>query len=61
MRRDIIVIGMSTGGFESIQELVKGFPKNFDASIFIVWHIPFESYGVLPDVLERVGPLPMKR
>jgi two-component system chemotaxis response regulator CheB len=51
----IIVIGASAGGFEAIKKLVEGLPKDFDASIFIVWHMSPDVRGVLPEVLNRVN------
>jgi two-component system chemotaxis response regulator CheB len=56
--KDIIVIGASAGGFEALKKLVKGLPKDLNAAIFVVWHIPANSYGVLPMVLEKAGTLP---
>ena len=54
-KRNIIVIGASAGGFEAIKKFVAGFPADFQASIFIVWHIAPDVTGVLPQVLNRVG------
>jgi two-component system, chemotaxis family, protein-glutamate methylesterase/glutaminase len=52
-KRNIIVIGASAGGFQAIQDLVRHFPANMDASIFITWHIAPDIRGILPDVLNR--------
>ena len=58
-KRDIIVVGASAGGFEALKILVAGLPKNFPASIFVVWHMSPEIHeSVLPQVLQRVGNLP---
>lgn len=56
--RNIIVIGASAGGFEALKRLVAGFPKDFAASIFIVWHMSPDVTGILPQVLAKAGPLP---
>ncbi len=56
--RDIIVIGASSGGFTALRELVGGLPEDLAASIFIVWHMPPDVRGLLPQVLERDGKLP---
>lgn len=56
--RDIIVIGASSGGLEVLRQLVKKLPANFPAAVFIVWHIPPDALGILPDVLTRAGNLP---
>jgi two-component system chemotaxis response regulator CheB len=51
--RQIIVIGASAGGFEALKKLVAGLPKDFAASVFIVWHMSPDIRGVLPQVLNR--------
>ncbi|HEY1402682.1 MAG TPA: chemotaxis protein CheB [Pyrinomonadaceae bacterium] len=51
--RHIIVIGASAGGFEALKKLVAGLPKDFAASVFIVWHMSPDIRGVLPQVLNR--------
>src|SRR5215475_2302854 len=51
----IIVIGASTGGFEALKKIIKELPPDFDASIFIVWHMSPDVLGVLPEVLNRVN------
>jgi two-component system chemotaxis response regulator CheB len=53
--RNIIVVGASAGGFEAMKTLVGGLPKDFNASIFIVWHMSPDVRGVLPQVLNRAG------
>src|ERR671933_2234360 len=55
---DIIVSGASAGGMEALQILVRGLPADLPAALFVVWHLPPHSFGVLPDVLDRSGPLP---
>jgi len=57
-KRDIIVIGGSTGSLTVLKELVKSLPADLPAAIFIVWHIAPNSPGILPEVLERFGKLP---
>jgi two-component system, chemotaxis family, protein-glutamate methylesterase/glutaminase len=53
--RNIIVIGASAGGVEALCQLVKGLPKELDATIFVVMHLGFES--ILPSILNRCGTL----
>jgi two-component system chemotaxis response regulator CheB len=50
-KRNIIVIGASAGGFEALKKLVAGLPPDLDAAIFVVWHMPPEVKGLLPQVL----------
>jgi two-component system chemotaxis response regulator CheB len=62
MKRDIIVIGASAGGFEALKKLVGGLPKDLPASIFVVWHMAAEiSESVLPFVLRKAGNLPVSQ
>jgi two-component system chemotaxis response regulator CheB len=53
---NIIVIGASAGGVETLCELTKNLPKGFAASIFVVMHIGSQSS--LPEILSRCGKLP---
>jgi two-component system chemotaxis response regulator CheB len=55
----IIVIGASTGGFEVLKKIIKGLPADFNASIFIVWHMSPDICGVLPQVLNRENKIPV--
>jgi len=56
-KRNIIVLGASAGGFEAFKRLVRALPADFDASIFIVWHMAPHIRGVLPAVLNRLNSL----
>ena len=55
--RNIIVVGASAGGFEALKTLVGGLSRDLAASIFIVWHMSPDVRGVLPQVLNRAGPV----
>ncbi|MFL6215989.1 MAG: chemotaxis protein CheB [Blastocatellia bacterium] len=57
-RRDIIVIGGSSGSIEPLKTLVKGLPANFSASIFIVSHTSPDHESYLGEILRRLGDLP---
>lgn len=54
-KRNIIVVGASAGGFEALKVLARDLPADFEASIFIVWHMPADVRGVLPEALNRHG------
>jgi two-component system chemotaxis response regulator CheB len=56
--RDIVVIGASAGGVQVLQELMRGLPEDFPAAVFVVVHTSPRSPGILPQILERAGPLP---
>jgi two-component system chemotaxis response regulator CheB len=57
-RRDIIVVGTSTGGIDALKELAAGLPRDFRATLFVTMHVAPYSLGILPEILERAGPLP---
>jgi two-component system, chemotaxis family, protein-glutamate methylesterase/glutaminase len=51
-------VGTSTGGIEALKVLVGGLGPDLNASLFIVLHMGPNGLGVLPQILERSGPLP---
>jgi len=55
VKRNIIVIGASAGGFEAMKKIVRQLPPDLNASIFIVWHMSPDVRGILPDVLNRLN------
>jgi two-component system chemotaxis response regulator CheB len=56
-KRDIIVIGASSGGIEALTEVVSRLPEDLPAAVFIVVHVLPRSVSMLPDILNRAGPL----
>jgi two-component system chemotaxis response regulator CheB len=54
---DVIVIGASAGGVESLARLVQDLPPGLPAAVFVVCHFPPGSCSRLPDILSRSGPL----
>ncbi len=56
--RDIIVVGTSSGGIEALRVLAAGLPRDLKASVFVTLHVAPYSIGILPEILERHGPLP---
>ena len=57
----VVVIGASAGGIDAIRVLVSGIPEAFTAAICIVIHTSPESPGVLAEILNRSGPLPVSQ
>ena len=56
---NLVVIGASAGGIPPLLTLVEGLPDDFRAAVLIVMHIPAGSKSRLPDLLQRVTPLPV--
>jgi two-component system, chemotaxis family, protein-glutamate methylesterase/glutaminase len=56
-KRDLIVVGTSTGGVEALRRAVSGLPSGFPASVFVVCHVPGNHRSLLPEILSRAGPL----
>ncbi|MDX2231373.1 MAG: chemotaxis protein CheB [Leptolyngbyaceae cyanobacterium bins.349] len=55
---NIIVVGTSAGGVETLTRLVQRLPANLPAAVFVVMHFPAFGVNVLPQILSRQGTLP---
>jgi two-component system chemotaxis response regulator CheB len=55
-KRDIVVVGASTGGVEALQQLVELLPEDYPGAVFIVMHTGPGS--ILPEILSRAGKIP---
>ena len=56
----IVVIGTSAGGVSALRALVALLPSDYPGAIFIVLHLSAEAPSVLPELLQRAGPLPVE-
>ena len=54
---DIIVIGASAGGVEALVTLTRSLQLKLPVAVFVVLHIPAQSPSLLPDILNRAGPI----
>jgi two-component system, chemotaxis family, protein-glutamate methylesterase/glutaminase len=55
--KDIIVVGASAGGVEALQRFCRALPPDFPACVFVVQHLSPSARSVLPQLLDRAGPL----
>ena len=58
VRRDIVVIGASSGGLEALLENVPSLPRDLPAAVFVVVHVSPQGRSQLPHILGRAGPIP---
>ena len=56
--RDLVVIGASAGGVETLKRVAADLPAGLKAAICVVLHIAPESPSALASILRRSGPLP---
>jgi two-component system chemotaxis response regulator CheB len=56
--RDIVVVGTSAGGIDSLKRLVGNLPGDLSAAVFVILHIPSWRKSDLPAILTRAGRLP---
>src|SRR3954451_24059351 len=57
-QRAIVVVGAPAGGVETLAQLAAGLPPELPAAIFVVLHLLPTAHSVLPEILDRAGPLP---
>jgi two-component system, chemotaxis family, protein-glutamate methylesterase/glutaminase len=60
VNRDIVVIGASAGGIDAVSTIVRAFPSDMPAAIFVVVHTAPQSPGYLAEIFGRAGSLPAK-
>src|SRR5690606_8650053 len=57
MRRDLVVIGASTGGIEALRSIAGDLPSDFPASVCAVVHMSPDSPGILASILHGASRL----
>lgn len=58
VNHDIIVLGASAGGVDALTRLFRRLPRNIPAAFLVVQHITPSARSVLPQLLDKAGPLP---
>jgi two-component system, chemotaxis family, protein-glutamate methylesterase/glutaminase len=58
LHHDIFVLGTSAGGVSALKTIAEGLPADFPGSLFMVIHTAPDSPGLMPQILNRAGPLP---
>ena len=56
--RDVVVVGGSAGGIEPLRLLAAAVPAGLPGSVAVTIHIGEQARSRLPQILERMGPLP---
>ena len=54
-----VVVGCSAGGLEALRRLLAPLPAGFPLPIVVVAHTSADAGGLLPELLDRVTPLPV--
>lgn len=57
-KQDVIVIGTSAGGVETLTDLARQLPGDLQAAVFVVMHVYPRSKSLLASILNDAGPLP---
>jgi two-component system chemotaxis response regulator CheB len=57
--RDLVVVGGSAGGLESLLRVLDGLPGDFRAAVLVVLHIPARGSELLPSVIQRRSAIPV--
>lgn len=57
MTRDIVVVGSSAGGVEALRLFCAALPADLPAAVFVAQHMAPSGRSILPQLLDKAGPL----
>jgi two-component system chemotaxis response regulator CheB len=59
-RIELFVVGASAGGFEAWRAIVSKLSPDFPSCICLVVHLASDSPGMIPEIVQHYGPLPVR-
>jgi len=58
VKRDVVVVGTSAGGVETLSSLVGRLPSDFPGALLVVMHVPDLGTSILARILARAANMP---